>query len=152
MKTSIRLFLLSLSIAALACAQTFSGTIEGIVKDSSGAVMAGVKVTIRDVNTGTEIRTVTNSAGNYLASFLNPSKYQATFEMDNFQKTVVEDLTLDMNGRLRVDAALKTGSVHDSVTVTDTAVDVNLVTPDVGTHMVSEDLVNLPEGGSEFTM
>jgi hypothetical protein len=152
MKTSIRLFLLSLSIAALACAQTFSGTIEGIVKDSSGAVMAGVKVTIRDVNTGTEIRTVTNSAGNYLASFLNPSKYQATFEMDNFQKTVVEDLTLDMNGRLRVDAALKTGSVHDSVTVTDTAVDVNRVTPDVGTHMVSEDLVNLPEGGSEFTI
>jgi hypothetical protein len=152
MKTLEPVFLISLWIAALACAQTFSGTIEGIVKDGSGAIVPGVKVTIKDLNTGVEIKTVTNSAGNYLASFLNPSKYSAAFEKEGFEKTLVDGLTLGMNGRLRVDADLKTGSVQDSITVTDTAVDVNRVTADIGTHLGSDDLVNLPEGGSEFTI
>src|ERR1700722_20075397 len=152
MKDSVVLFLLSLWINALACAQTFSGTIEGIVKDSSGAAAPGVKVTIKNGNTGVEIRAVTNNTGNYLASFLDPSTYSAIFEKDGFEKTVVEGLTLDMNGRLRVDAALKTGSIQETVTVTDTPVDINKVTADVGTHLGSSDLVNLPEGGSEFTI
>src|SRR5579862_3235990 len=102
MKTSVRLSFLSLCITALACAQTFSGTIEGIVKDSSGAIAPGVKVTIRNTNTGIEIRAITNNTGSYLASFLDPSNYSATFEKEGFEKTVVEGLTLDMNGRLRV--------------------------------------------------
>lgn len=42
-------------------------------------VVPGVKVTIKDLNTGVETKTVTNNAGNYVAAFLNPSKYAATF-------------------------------------------------------------------------
>src|SRR5579872_7446272 len=101
MKTSLRLLVFTLWITALAFAQTFSGTIEGIVKDSSGAVAPGVKVTIRDLATGVEFKTVTNSAGNYLASFLNPSQYSASFEKDGFETTLVKDLKLDMNGKDR---------------------------------------------------
>jgi hypothetical protein len=152
MKNSVRLILLSLSISALACAQTFSGTIEGIVKDSSGALAPTVKVTITNVDTGVEIKTVTNGVGNYLVSFLNSGNYSAAFEKEGFEKTIVKDLTLDMNGKLRVDALLKTGSVQDSIVVTDTAVDINKVTPDIGTHLVSDDLISLPESGSEFTI
>jgi hypothetical protein len=152
MKTSVYLSLVLLWFAALVGAQTFSGTIEGIVKDSSGALAPAVKVTITNADTGVEIKTVTNGVGNYLASFLNSGNYSATFEKDGFEKTVVKDLTLDMNGKLRVDALLKTGSVQDSIVVTDTAVDVNKVTPDIGTHIGSDDLINLPESGSEFTI
>src|ERR1700679_3447865 len=115
MKTAVRLLLLSLWVAALAFAQTVSGTIEGIAKDSSGAVVPGVKVTITDVKTGVTTIKITNSAGNYLAPFLNPSTYSATFEKDGFEKTKVEGLTIAMNGMLRVDAELKTGSVQQSV-------------------------------------
>jgi Carboxypeptidase regulatory-like domain/TonB dependent receptor len=150
MKTSVKLLLLSLWIAAPGSAQTFSGTIEGIVKDSSGAVVPGVKVTITDVNTKAVTATVTNNAGNYLASFLNPSEYLATFEKDGFEKTVVEKLTLGMNGALRVDAVLTAGNVQQSITITDTPVDIDKVTPDVGTHIGTDDLINLPESGSEF--
>lgn len=152
MKISMRLSLVLLWLAALVSAQTFSGTIEGIVKDSSGALAPAVKVTITNVDTGVEIKTVTNGAGNYVASFLNSANYAATFEKDGFEKTVVKNLTLDMNGKLRVDAILRTGSVKDTILVTDTAVDVNKVTPDIGTHLVSDDLINLPESGSEFTI
>jgi len=152
MKTSVRLSLVLLWFAAIVCAQTFSGTIEGIVKDSSGALAPAVKVTITNVDTRIEIKTVTNGVGNYLASFLNSGNYSAAFEKDGFEKTIVKDLTLDMNGKLRVDAVLKTGSVQDSIVVTDTAVDVNKVSPDIGTHLASDDLINLPESGSEFTI
>jgi Carboxypeptidase regulatory-like domain len=101
MKTLVRLSLPLLWISALASAQTFSGTIEGIVKDSSGAAVPGVKITITDVNTNVATTTVSNSAGNYLSAFLNPSIYSATFEKDGFEKTVVSGLTLAMNGKLR---------------------------------------------------
>jgi hypothetical protein len=152
MKATVRLSLVFLWLTALACAQTFSGSIEGIVKDSSSALVPGVSVTVTDVNTRVSFKTVTNGSGNYLASFLNPSNYTVTFEKDGFQQTVVKDLTLDMNGRLRVDALLNPGSVAESVTVTDTAVDINKITPDIGTHLVSEDLVDLPESGYAFLM
>jgi hypothetical protein len=69
-------FCLALAVTS-APAQTFSGMIEGIVKDSSGAVIPGVKVTITDINTGAVTAALTNGSGNYLASFLNPSKYSA---------------------------------------------------------------------------
>ena len=139
-------------IAPQAHAQTFSGNDRGHRKDASGAAVPGVKVTIRDVNTGVVTTTVTNNVGNYLASFLNPSKYSARFEKEGFEKTIVEGLTLAMNGNLRVDAELTTGSVQQSVTVTDTPVDINKVTPDLGTHLGGEDLINLPESGSELTI
>ena len=38
------------------------------------------------------------------------------------------------------------------MTVTDTPVDINKVTPDLGTHLGGADLINLPESGSELTI
>jgi hypothetical protein len=63
---------LALVVPGLLHAQTFYGSINGVIKDSSGAVMPGVAVTVRESTTSTEYKTVTNKSGSYRVSFLKP--------------------------------------------------------------------------------
>jgi hypothetical protein len=65
--------LLALAVpGTLLRAQTFYGSISGVIKDPNGAVMPGVAVTVHETTTETEYKTVTNKAGTYRISFLKP--------------------------------------------------------------------------------
>jgi uncharacterized Tic20 family protein len=78
------LLLTSISIAAQTAG---TGALTGTVKDASGAVMAGVTVTVTSVDTA-QVRTVTTSdSGAYTVPLLLPGKYQVKFEANGF-KTV----------------------------------------------------------------
>ncbi len=66
--------------AALLHAQTFYGSIDGVVKDPSGAVVPGVVITVHETTTATEYKTVTNKSGSYRISFLKPAGYTVRFE------------------------------------------------------------------------
>ena len=112
-------FLLFLGI--FASAQTFVGSIGGIVTDSSGASAPGVAVIVTDQATGVLTKTVTNKDGNYLASFLSPSTYSVEFQKDGFEHSVARDLVLVMNQKLRLDTTLQPGSIQQSVSVAATA-------------------------------
>jgi outer membrane receptor protein involved in Fe transport len=80
-------FLLVAVILPLACfGQTETGQISGTVKDPTGAVVAGAKVTIKSVNTGFTREAVTNSAGLYVVSSLHPDTYEVSVEATGFQK------------------------------------------------------------------
>lgn len=151
--TSARSFSLLLAVWILAVglgtppasAQTFVGSISGIVTDSSGASAPGVNVIVTDQATGVQTKTVTNRDGNYQASFLNPSVYSVTFQKDGFEQSVARDLTLVMNQKMRLDATLQPGSVQQSVTVAASATQLNRVSSEIGGEIAHEDLMNLPE-------
>src|SRR2546430_16199372 len=65
MKIHVRSLLLGALAAACCHAQFDSATVLGTVHDPSGSVIAGAKITLRNVNTAVTAATVTNSAGNY---------------------------------------------------------------------------------------
>jgi hypothetical protein len=131
-----------------ASAQTFVGSISGIVTDSSGASAPGVAVTVTDQATGVLTKTVTNKDGNYLASFLSPSTYSVMFQKDGFEQSVARDLALVMNQKLRLDAVLQPGSIQQSISVAATATQLNRVSSDIGGEVGKDDLLNLPEAFS----
>ena len=62
-------------------AQAVNGTIVGTVSDATGAVIAGAKITLLEVNTGVTHSGQTNSAGFYNFPDLPPGTYNVTVEM-----------------------------------------------------------------------
>jgi hypothetical protein len=71
-------------VTATGYAQTFSGSIGGTAKDASGALVPSVAVTVRESDTATEYKTVTNSSGAYHVAFLKPGGYTVRFEANGF--------------------------------------------------------------------
>src|SRR5271163_1244887 len=79
----------ALTFAPLAVAQTFRGSINGTITDSSGAFVPGAKVTAIDVATSAVRDTVSSGAGEFLFSDLPLSTYTIKVEATGFQTTEV---------------------------------------------------------------
>src|ERR1700691_4942707 len=75
--------------AAPGWAQTFRGTIQGTVTDSSGAALVGATVTIHNVDTGIDRITNTTTDGGYLMPEVPVGTYDVIVEMSGFQKSKV---------------------------------------------------------------
>ncbi len=99
-----RLSLLSVSVAALvlcaaapAPAQTASGQITGSVKDASGSVIAKVKVTVANQDTGLTRDTTSNDQGDYVVPLLPVGRYVVTAEQAGFKIAVRSDVQLTVD-------------------------------------------------------
>ncbi len=76
-------------LAVPSFAQTFRGSINGIVTDPSGAVVPGAKVTATDVSTAVVRETVSSGAGEFAFNDLPLSTYNVKVEAAGFQSTEV---------------------------------------------------------------
>lgn len=94
-----------------------SGEIRGTVTDDSGAVIGNVQVAITNVQTGVIQKLTTDSTGVYEAPFVQPGEYSISFEKTGFMTYIRNGIVLHVE-TIKVDAALKVGSVSESVTVT----------------------------------
>lgn len=105
------LFTLALlgAFALPASAQDTTGTIQGLVTDQTGAVLPGVTVTVKHVQTGRTNEFVSNEVGRYLASALQPGTYEVTFTLAGFQPNVARGIELHVSDRLDVNAKLGVG-------------------------------------------
>ena len=99
LKAFSALFVLFALFSVPLLAQTFRGSINGTVTDSSGAVVPGAKVTATDVSTSAGRDTVSSGAGEFLFSDLPLSTYTVKVAATGFQSTEVtgvqvQDLTI----------------------------------------------------------
>src|SRR5882724_6391238 len=82
-------------------AQTFRGTILGTVTDPSGAVVAGAKVSVKNVATGLERTTDTSEDGSYSLPELPIGAYDVTVTQSGFQTFVAKEVTVDVSSERR---------------------------------------------------
>jgi hypothetical protein len=100
-----------LGFATLVNAQGF-GNIVGTVKDPSGAVIPGAKVTATEAGKGFARSAVTDASGYYVIGSLRPADYNLTIEATGFhtydQKgvTLLADQTLTANAQMQVGSFL----------------------------------------------
>ncbi len=110
-------------LGSLASAQS---TISGIVRDSSGAVMAGVRVEAASAALIERSRSVTTSGdGRYSIVDVRPGLYTMTFTLQGFS-TVKQEVTVPANVSVPVDAEMKVGSVGETVNVESTIATVDV--------------------------
>ncbi len=159
-RRGIRGLVLSLWMAVMVSgsllhAQTFYGSISGVVQDPTGAVVPDVAVTVRESNTATEYKTVTNKGGSYHVSFLKPGEYTVQFEKEGFASYVTDNLNLVLNQELVIDERLHLGASSQIVTVTGTATTLNETNSQISGELNNSELIDLPEvtnthGANEF--
>lgn len=120
--TNIRLttlaLLLFLSVPGLwVSAQQFTGTLQGTVQDSTGAVVVGAEVAVTKQNTNVTINTVTGSSGHYTVPQLPPGTYRVTVKKSGFKTATIADIKLDVQQNRTADVTLDVGQATETVTV-----------------------------------
>ena len=97
--------------------QANSGTILGRITDPTGAAVPGVKITVKNEQTGTIKEYTTDPSGNYLVSYLIPGNYDVTAEAINFKRAVRTGVTVEVDAKAVVNLTLEVGTVSESVEV-----------------------------------
>ena len=138
-------------LATTARAQNSRGTILGHIQDTSGATVAGVKVTVRNADTGVVNTFNTNGSGDFVFVNLVPGPYGITVEKDGFKSATGSGLVLEVDQTLRQDFTLQVGAVSEQVKV---SADTQLVETDnttIGNVLDKRFIDELPSNGRDFT-
>jgi hypothetical protein len=118
-RCSIWMFSIVLFTAGTAFAQ-FTASIQGEVKDPSGAGVAKATIHLQNTATGVSAVATSDDGGNYRFVSLAPGSYKITAEAAGFSKSEA-DVTLLTEQNLNLPISLKVGSVSESVVVTSEA-------------------------------
>ncbi|MGI8988105.1 MAG: carboxypeptidase regulatory-like domain-containing protein [Bryobacteraceae bacterium] len=106
------------AIVASLFGQADTGTLTGLVTDSSGAAVAGVQISVVQKENNFKFSSVSNNDGIFRVQSLQPGTYTVTFQAAGFKRTIREGLALRVGDVLPVDATLEIGAVSESVEVT----------------------------------
>jgi len=110
--------MLALLGAGLLPAQTVTGTLEGHVQDSTGALVPNVSITVVNQDTGMGRTTATNSEGFYLVTFLPLGVYRVTAAVPGFRTVNKTGVTVELNKTTVSDFRLEVSQVSETIDVT----------------------------------
>ncbi|MBA3976248.1 MAG: TonB-dependent receptor [Candidatus Solibacter sp.] len=134
-------------LAVSAFAQSDNSSISGIVKDPSGAVVAGASVTVTNEGTGFERKTTTNESGFYTVTNIQPGFYTIVVETAGFKKFERTRNRLEAAIPIQVNVDLSVGQVSESITVEASAAQLNTETATVGKTVEQQQIQNLALNG-----
>lgn len=127
MKRFEQLYVVKLASVALLAAALFpaslfgqaaESTLRGSVVDSSGAVVPGVQIQVRNVGTNIVVRSVTtNENGTYEIPDIQVGTYTISAELPGFKTAVVDGVQIESSQTRRIDLTLEAGDVTEAVTV-----------------------------------
>ncbi len=132
-------------------AQVSGGTVSGKVTDSTGALIPGAQVAIRNTATGVTTNLVANEDGLYRGANLLPGDYEITASAPNFTSFMQKGITLTVGADLTVDLKLTAGAVTASIMVSDEALTVDTTTPTLSAVVSERTIVELPLNGRDWT-
>src|SRR6202790_2603544 len=82
----LALMLLGAVLPLRSFAQVDAGAISGTVKDSSGGVVSGAKVTLANEETGQQLSTTSGSDGEYVFAPIKIGHYSLSVEIQGFRR------------------------------------------------------------------
>ena len=91
-------------------AQFDTAAVLGTVRDPSGAVIAGARITLRNVNTGVTVSGKTDAAGNYEFLTVKIGDYRVEADAAGFRPVTTDAFNVAVNARQRVDLKLEVGT------------------------------------------
>jgi hypothetical protein len=147
MSASIRVcVLLALSLTA-ASAQVSTGTIVGVVADTTGAVIANADVTLQHTATA-EVRHIrTNLHGEFNAPFARVGGYSLSVAAQGFKTETVSGISLLVDQTVNLRITLEVGALSEKIEVTSFAPLVDSSTSSLGQVIVNQQILDMPLNG-----
>src|SRR5258705_3604462 len=141
---------LLMAMAGSLSAQTFRGTILGIVTDPNAAVVPGASVSAKNIATGIERTTTTDVFGIYSIPELQTGTYEVKVEKSGFERSTVTGVLVEVAAERRVDVTLTVAGSQATVTIASSA-QVETTSNTLGGTITSRAVADLPVNGRDFT-
>src|SRR6266850_537177 len=132
-------------------AQIDTGSIVGVVRDQSGAVIAGATVTLKSASTGVTRIVMTNEGGEYLFAAIIPGIYSVQASAPNFESAIRNNIEINVQSRPAVDFNLKVGETNQVVEVISQTPVLQTETSDLGGVVQSQQINDLPLNGRRYS-
>ena len=143
------------AVSLLTCAslraQVDTGSITGTIKDQSGAVIPGAKVSLKNEGTSLVVTATAGPDGGYTFSPVKIGSYEVSAEATGFSRAVQSHITLSIDQHLVVDLSLRPGVVTQTVEVTAAPPVLQTQDASVGQVVTSRSVNDLPLNGRNFT-
>src|SRR5947208_3428101 len=127
-----------------------TATILGTVRDTSGALIPGVTITVKHVDSGLTRTVLSSEQGGYTAPLLPVGPYEVSAMIPGFKQQVRSGINLVVGQQAVVDLTLEVGANAEQVTVTGDAPLVNTTTASVSGLVNERQVKDLPLNGRSF--
>ena len=134
-----------------AAAQLDTGAIVGAVRDSSGAFLPGVTVTVIHEATGVTQTTITNESGQYVFPSLRVGTYTVSAELSGFRRVVQKGVPLSVQDRREVAFMLEVGNLAEEINVSGRSELLQTQSADIGNVVDERQLRELPLLGRRYS-
>jgi hypothetical protein len=141
---------LALTVPVAAQTQITTAVIEGTVVDASGAVLPGVDVEVRNVDTNLTRTLTTDRDGRFVALQLPPGRYTVTFKLSGFATLVQENVLVTVGEAARLNPTMKLSGVSETVTVTTQAATVEITRTAAASTLDQATIESTPILGRKF--
>ena len=127
-----------------------TGTIIGVVKDSSGAVVPGAKITAREPDTGVTRTVTTGNDGAFRFDAMSVGTYSVTVEASGFETSVQNGITVSVAVEVAANFSLQIGQATQTVSVSTQAAQVDTATSSLSSLVTPTTISNLPLNGRNY--
>jgi hypothetical protein len=127
------------------------GSISGLVKDPTGAVIPDATVTAISSATGVKLTTITEGQGLYSFPVLAVGTYEIQVSENGFQPYRVMGLRVDINSAVVADVTLQLGEQTQAITVMEQSVRVETADTQLGQVIGSKQVTEVPLNGRSYT-
>ncbi len=140
-----------LALAAPVSAQFETASIVGTVKDATGAVVPGAKVTLTNTATGVTAERVSDANGNYEFFTVRIGSYLITAEKAGFSIALVDNVQATVGARQRVDLSMAVGQLTETVQVSSRVILLQTDSSDRSQVITGAQTRALPLNGREYS-
>ncbi len=127
------------------------GSISGKVVDPDGLALPGVTVTVTNEDTGVVRRVVSEAAGAYSVTNVEPGTYTVSAELAGFGTIRRPNVTLLAGDEMIMDLKLALAGVEENLTVTAAAPLVERTNNRIGGTLTGQEIENIPSNFRNFT-
>src|SRR6201988_4647734 len=125
-------------------AQQATAQLTGNVKDASGAIVVGAKITLKNSDTNSSRDTVSSSNGEFLFTLIPIGQYEVTVTKTGFDTYIRKGIKLDINQNGQLDVTLEVGTSTQVVEVSGELSQVDTISATLGKVETTERILDLP--------
>ncbi len=151
MRVFVSALLMSIAAASTAFAQFETASVVGTIRDTSGAVVPGAKVTLTNTATGVSTTRTSTGDGTYEFVTVKSGIYIVTGELSGFSMALVENVQVQVGARMRVDLQMAIGQLSEKVEVTAASPLVETDTSQRGQVITGDQIREMALNGREYS-
>ena len=128
-----------------------TGSLSGTVKDQTGLVIPGAKLTLVHSGQGVQTKTISDGKGFYSFPSLPVGQYDLQIEADGFKSEKRTGIVINVDSAVSLDATLQLAEKVESVTVAETEIHVETASTQLGEVVTGKAMTAVALNGRSFT-